>query len=99
MVEAVGEFRNIAPREPIGWNARSAVINFAAKMNQLLASTGEVNVSQGHNAIIYSLLRSYGHSGNEEEHGRFDRPKGNDQHEEPRGFTQKGLRRFSKWEF
>ena len=62
-------------------------------MNQLLASAGVVNVSQGHDAIS---VPSYGHSGNEKEHGRIDRPKGKDQHEEPRGFTQKGLRRFSK---
>lgn len=46
--------------------------------------------------VLPTPYSSYGHSGNEKEHGRIDRPKGKDQHEEPRGFTQKGLRRFSK---
>ena len=64
-------------------------------MNQLLASAGVVNVSQDHDAIYYGTTHgtpysSYGHSGNEKEHGRIDRPKGKDQHEEPRGFAQKG---------
>jgi hypothetical protein len=50
-------------------------------MNQLLASTGGVNVSQGHDAILIYYYLGKVAQVTRRKRGRIDRPKRKDRHE------------------